>query len=221
VAGTKHTPAAHRSTPTRCQVVSLNGTRVVNMRQLVALVDACREPFLHFTLDYDQKVGAGWSVSVQTIGRVFFGGAVYGTLHHAHQHATQTHHVSLPAAAPTQRTHGPTAGAGDGARTQVDAGHSRVPLHQQRQVGRLAERHRKRGSGGGSGRGRSGSQRGSSSSSSSSRWRGSRWWRPREEGAPIAQSQRESGRLSEQAGQAGCRLGAIRCACSRARVVRG
>jgi hypothetical protein len=39
------------------QVLSLNGTKVINMAQLVSLVDSCSEPFLHFHLDYDQKVG--------------------------------------------------------------------------------------------------------------------------------------------------------------------
>lgn len=38
------------------QVLSLNGTKVINMAQLVQLVDTCSEPFLHFHLDYDQKV---------------------------------------------------------------------------------------------------------------------------------------------------------------------
>jgi len=34
----------------------MNGVKVINMAQLVQLVDACTEPFLHFHLDYDQKV---------------------------------------------------------------------------------------------------------------------------------------------------------------------
>jgi hypothetical protein len=38
------------------QVLSLNGTKVINMAQLVELVDSCTEPFLHFHLDYEQKV---------------------------------------------------------------------------------------------------------------------------------------------------------------------
>jgi hypothetical protein len=42
------------------QVLSLNGTKLINMAQLVQLVDSCTEPFLHFHLDYDQKVRAGW-----------------------------------------------------------------------------------------------------------------------------------------------------------------
>jgi hypothetical protein len=39
------------------QVLSLNGTKVINMAQLVSLVESCSEPFLQFHLDYDQKVG--------------------------------------------------------------------------------------------------------------------------------------------------------------------
>lgn len=41
------------------QVVSLNGVKVSNMEHLVQLVDDCSEEYLHFDLDYNQKVG-GW-----------------------------------------------------------------------------------------------------------------------------------------------------------------
>jgi hypothetical protein len=37
-------------------VVALNGVKVSNMRHLVALVDGCSEDYLHFDLDYNQKV---------------------------------------------------------------------------------------------------------------------------------------------------------------------
>ncbi|KAF6252023.1 trypsin-like cysteine/serine peptidase domain-containing protein [Scenedesmus sp. NREL 46B-D3] len=38
------------------QVVALNGVKVANMRHLVDLVDGCSEDYLHFDLDYNQKV---------------------------------------------------------------------------------------------------------------------------------------------------------------------
>jgi hypothetical protein len=46
------------------QVLQLNGKRIVNMRDLVAAVDSCREEYLHFDLDYNQKVAeaGGWSL---------------------------------------------------------------------------------------------------------------------------------------------------------------
>jgi PDZ domain len=37
-------------------VLSLNGVRVSNLAHLVQLVDGCTEPYLHFDLDYAQKV---------------------------------------------------------------------------------------------------------------------------------------------------------------------
>jgi hypothetical protein len=49
---------AHPAPLPLLQVLSLNGTKVINMAQLVELVDSCTEPFLHFHLDYEQKVGA-------------------------------------------------------------------------------------------------------------------------------------------------------------------
>jgi hypothetical protein len=39
------------------QVVALNGVKVSNMQHLVSLVDGCSEDYLHFDLDYNQKVG--------------------------------------------------------------------------------------------------------------------------------------------------------------------
>jgi hypothetical protein len=41
------------------QVLQLNGKRILNMKDLVAAVDSCKEEYLHFDLDYNQKVG-GW-----------------------------------------------------------------------------------------------------------------------------------------------------------------
>ncbi|WIA23171.1 hypothetical protein OEZ86_010064 [Tetradesmus obliquus] len=38
------------------QVVALNGVKVVDMRHLVSLVDGCSDEYLHFDLDYNQKV---------------------------------------------------------------------------------------------------------------------------------------------------------------------
>jgi hypothetical protein len=38
------------------QVVALNGVKVSNMQHLVSLVDGCSEDYLHFDLDYNQKV---------------------------------------------------------------------------------------------------------------------------------------------------------------------
>ncbi|KAF8056110.1 DEGP9 [Scenedesmus sp. PABB004] len=38
------------------QVVALNGVKVRNVAELAALVDGCDEPYLHFDLDYNQKV---------------------------------------------------------------------------------------------------------------------------------------------------------------------
>jgi hypothetical protein len=38
------------------QVVALNGVKVSNMRHLVSLVDGCSDDYLHFDLDYNQKV---------------------------------------------------------------------------------------------------------------------------------------------------------------------
>lgn len=38
------------------QVRALNGQRITNLKQLVALVEGCRERFLHFDLDYNQKI---------------------------------------------------------------------------------------------------------------------------------------------------------------------
>lgn len=39
------------------QVETLNGVKVNNMRDLVRLVDECEDGYLHFDLDYNQKVG--------------------------------------------------------------------------------------------------------------------------------------------------------------------
>jgi hypothetical protein len=45
--------------PISLQVVALNGVKVTNMQHLVSLVDGCSDDYLHFDLDYNQKVGAG------------------------------------------------------------------------------------------------------------------------------------------------------------------
>lgn len=63
---------AHTSTPPR-QVVSLNGSKITNLAQLVGLVDSCRDAYLHFDLDYSQKVCA-WGLA----GGVIVGGRVLG-----------------------------------------------------------------------------------------------------------------------------------------------
>jgi hypothetical protein len=49
-----HTHHAPRTRHT--QVLSLNGTKLLSLAQLVRMVDECSEPYLNFTLDYDQKV---------------------------------------------------------------------------------------------------------------------------------------------------------------------
>lgn len=42
------------------QVVALNGEKIQNMHHLVKLVDACTSEYLHFDLDYNQKVRLYW-----------------------------------------------------------------------------------------------------------------------------------------------------------------
>jgi hypothetical protein len=43
------------------QVSQLNGQKILNMKDLVKAVDSCSSDYLHFDLDYNQKVGrAEW-----------------------------------------------------------------------------------------------------------------------------------------------------------------
>lgn len=46
------------STPACRQVMGVNGRPVNNLKELVAMVDSCTEPFLNFDLDHHQKVSA-------------------------------------------------------------------------------------------------------------------------------------------------------------------
>lgn len=45
-----------KHTQTYTQVASLNGQKIYNLAQLVQLVDSCKDEYLHFDLDYNQKV---------------------------------------------------------------------------------------------------------------------------------------------------------------------
>lgn len=38
------------------QVLALNGQKIHSLRRLVNLVDSCKDKYLHFDLDYNQKV---------------------------------------------------------------------------------------------------------------------------------------------------------------------
>jgi len=51
-------PALTLLHPVLPQVKALNGTKVQNMQHLVQLVDCCEQQYLHFDLDYNQKVRA-------------------------------------------------------------------------------------------------------------------------------------------------------------------
>ena len=49
-------PSTPTPPATRAQVRALNGQRVMNMKDLVRLVDTCKEQYLHFELEHNTKV---------------------------------------------------------------------------------------------------------------------------------------------------------------------